>query len=49
LVGVVLHARSAVAGVLDGESGELRTVRLPAASDQLLGWLRTLPAAVRVA
>jgi transposase len=35
--------------VLDGESGELRTVGLPAASDQLLGWLRTFPAAVRVA
>ena len=48
-VGVDLHARSAVAGVLDGASGELRTVRVPAASDQLLGWLRTLPAPVWVA
>jgi transposase len=48
-VGVDLHARSAVAGVLDGETGELRTVRVPAASDRLLEWLLALPAPVRVA
>jgi transposase len=48
-VGVDLHARSAVAGVLDGGSGELRTERVPATSEQLLAWLRSLPAPVRVA
>jgi transposase len=48
-VGVDLHARSAVAGVLDGASGELSTRRVPAASGQLLEWLQTLPAPVRVA
>jgi transposase len=48
-VGVDLHARSAVAGVLDGLSGELRTMRVPAASGPLLEWLRALPAPVRVA
>ena len=47
-VGVDLHARSAVAGVLDGSSGELRTVRVPAATEPLVAWLGTLPAPVRV-
>jgi transposase len=48
-VGVDLHARSAVAGVLDGASGELRTERVPAASGALLVWLAALRAPVRVA
>jgi transposase len=48
-VGVDLHARSAVAGVLDGLSGELRTVRVPVASDLLVEWLLGLPGPVRVA
>jgi len=48
-VGVDLHARFAVAGVLDGGSGELRTERVPAASGSLLEWLAGLPAPVRVA
>src|SRR5436190_18761049 len=48
-VGVDLHARSAVAGVLDAGSGELRTERVSAASEQLLVWLAGLPAPVRVA
>jgi transposase len=48
-VGVDLHARSAVAGVIDGSSGELRTERVPAASGPLLVWLAGLPAPVRVA
>lgn len=48
-VGVDLHARSAVAGVLDGDSGELSTRRVSAVSVVLVEWLRTLPAPVRVA
>ena len=48
-VGVDLHARSAVAGVLDGRSGELRTLRVPAASGLLVQWLLTLERPVRVA
>jgi transposase len=48
-VGVDLHARSAVAAVLDGGSGELRTTRVPAASVPLVEWLLGLPLPVRVA
>jgi transposase len=48
-VGVDLHARSAVVGVLDGASGELRTERVVAASAVLVEWLSGLPAPVRVA
>src|SRR5438105_5266661 len=47
-VGVDLHARSAVAAVLDGASGELRTERVAAASEPLLHWLGGLPAPARV-
>jgi hypothetical protein len=48
-VGVDLHARSAVAGVLDGRSGELRTERVSAVSGELVEWLLALSAPVRVA
>jgi transposase len=48
-VGVDLHARSAVAGVLDGASGELRSVRVPAAAVALVDWLGGLSQPVRVA
>jgi len=48
-VGVDLHARSAVASVVDGVSGELWTMRVPAASGALVDWLLGLPAPVRVA
>jgi transposase len=48
-VGVDLHARSAVAAVLDGASGELRIARVPAASASLVAWLVGLPRPVRVA
>jgi transposase len=47
-VGVDVHARSAVAGVLDAESGELRIERVPAASELLVEWLGSLPRPVRV-
>jgi transposase len=48
-VGIDLHARSAVAGVLDGGSGELRVQRVPVASASLLEWLCSLPQPARVA
>jgi hypothetical protein len=48
-VGVDLHARSAVASVLDRTSGELRTERVPAASEPLVAWLERLPEPVHVA
>ena len=48
LVGIDLHARSAVAGVLDEVSGELRIERVPAASELLVEWLQLLPQPVRV-
>ena len=48
-VGLDVHARSVVAGVLDARSGELRTLRVPAESDELVAWLHELPAPVRVA
>jgi transposase len=47
-VGVDLHARSAVACVLDGATGELRTQRVPASSASLVVWLLALPQPVRV-
>ncbi|HEY8826860.1 MAG TPA: hypothetical protein VIM17_03780 [Jatrophihabitantaceae bacterium] len=48
-VGLDVHARSVVAGVLGGVSGELRTSRAPASSDETVAWLLELPAPVRVA
>jgi transposase len=47
-VGLDVHARSVVAGVIDGGSGEVRSQRVPAGSDETVEWLRTLPAPVRV-
>ncbi len=48
-VGLDVHARTVVAGVLDAGSGELRTLRAPPRSVETVGWLRQLPAPVRVA
>jgi transposase len=48
-VGLDVHARSVVAGVVDAGSGELRTVRVPPGYEGTVGWLRSLPAPVRVA
>jgi transposase len=48
-VGLDVHARSVIAGVLDGESGELRTWRAPTVSTETVEWLRRFPAPVRVA
>jgi hypothetical protein len=47
-VGLDVHARSVVAGVIDGGSGEVRSERVPAGPDETVAWLRTLPAPVRV-
>ena len=48
-VGLDVHARKVVAGVLDAGSGELSTVRVAAGGDATVAWLRTLPGPVRVA
>jgi transposase len=48
-VGLDVHARSTVAGVLDGGSGELRLLRVPPGREETVIWLETLPAPVRVA
>jgi transposase len=44
-----VHARSVVADVLDVGSGELRTRRMPVRTEETVGWLQSLPGAVRVA
>jgi hypothetical protein len=47
-VGLDVHARSVVAGVIDQGSGEVRSLRVPPGSDATVAWLKTLPAPVRV-
>ena len=47
-VGLDVHARSVVAGVIDGVSGEVRSLRVPPGCDATVGWLETLAAPVRV-
>lgn len=47
-VGLDVHARSVVAGVIDVGSGEVRSLRVPPGSDGTVAWLETLPAPVRV-
>jgi transposase len=46
-VGLDVHARSVVAGVIDAGSGEVRSLRVPAGSAETVEWLKTLPAPVR--
>jgi transposase len=46
-VGLDVHVRSAVAGVIDAGSGEVRSLRLPP-GEGTVAWLQTLPAPVRV-
>ena len=48
-VGLDVHARSVVAGVLDGASGELRSLRAPARPAETVAWLLELARPVRVA
>jgi transposase len=48
-VGLDVHARKVVAGVLDAKSGELRSFRAPTLPAETVEWLRQFPAPVRVA
>jgi hypothetical protein len=48
-VGLDVHARSVVAGVIDEGTGEVRAVRAPRATEDLVGWLGTLVGPVRAA
>jgi transposase len=48
-VGLDVHARSVVAGVLDSETGELWSRRLPAATEAVVAWTVSLPGPVTVA
>jgi len=47
-VGLDVHARSVVAGVMDAGSGELRSLGVPPGCEATVAWLTTLPAPVRV-
>ena len=42
-VGLDVHARSTHAAAIDVRSGELRRARFGGGSDEVIGWLRTLP------
>ena len=48
-VGLDVHARSVVAGVVDAGTGEVRTLRVAPGYEGTVAWLRSLPAPVRVA
>jgi len=48
-VGLEVHARSIVAGVLDTITGELRSRRLPPATEAVVAWVGSLPGSVLVA
>ena len=48
-VGLDVHARSVVAGVLDAETGEVGSRRLSMQLPEIVGWLEQLPAPVAVA
>ena len=47
-VGLDVHARSVVAGVIDQGSGEVCSLRVPPGAGETVAWLQTLPAPVRV-
>ena len=46
-VGLDVHARSVVAGLIDEATGEVRMTRAPHATDELVGWLGALAGPVR--
>ena len=47
-VGLDVHARSVVAAAIDGDTGEVFRKRLTPANDDVIGWVRSLPAPVAV-
>lgn len=47
--GLDVHARSVMASAVNGESGEIRTVRLVSQTDAVLAWVASLPGPVAVA
>jgi hypothetical protein len=48
-VGLDVHARSVVAGLIDERSGEVAVRRAPHRTDDLVAWLVRLPRPIRVA
>ena len=48
-IGLDVHARSTVAAVISGESGEVVVCRAPVGVDELAGWVRAFPGPVRAA
>jgi transposase len=48
-VGLDVHAKSVVAGLIQDNIGELRVVRAPHRTDELLDWIAKLDCPVRVA
>jgi transposase len=48
-VGLDVHARSVVAGLIDEDTGEVRVTRAPHRTGELVGWLEGLAGPVRVA
>jgi transposase len=48
-IGLDVHARKTVAGVLDGSTGELRSLRAPTLPSETVQWLGQFVAPVRVA
>ncbi len=48
-IGLDVHARSVVAGVLEGSTGEVRTCSAPVRTTELVAWLRAQGEAVSVA
>jgi transposase len=48
-VGLDVHARTTLAGVLDAASGELLVRRVSPRSEETVAWLQSLPQPVRVA
>jgi hypothetical protein len=48
-VGLDVHARSIVAGVVDSATGQVWSLRLPPATEAVLSWVRSLPGPVGVA
>jgi transposase len=48
-VGLDVHANSVVAGLIEEDTGELRIMRAPHRTDELLTWIAKLDARVRAA